>query len=84
MVKTLRKRDDIGFTTMMKPLNSFTCNQTRKGNRRPMRLLYKPPGPTTSLLLILCLGQIQRIEALTTNFHLVVLKCAHNFFHNFE
>ena len=35
MVKTLRKRDDIGFT-MMKPLNSFTCNQTRKGNRRPM------------------------------------------------
>ena len=36
MVNILRKRDDTGFTTMMKPLNSFTCNQTRKGNRRPM------------------------------------------------
>lgn len=70
---------------MMKPLNSFTCYQTRKGNRRPMRLLYKPPGPTTSLLLLLtlCSDQIQRVEALTTNLHLVVLKCTHNFFHNF-
>lgn len=41
VVKTLRKKDDIGFTTMMKPPNSFTCNQARKGTRRPMRLLYK-------------------------------------------
>lgn len=84
MVKTLRKKDDIGFTTMMKPLNSFTCNQTKKGNRRPMRLLNKPPGPTISLLLILCSDQIQRIEALITNLYLVhILKCAHNFFYNF-
>lgn len=73
MVKTLRKKDDIGFTTMMKPLNSSTCNQARKGNRRPIGLLYKPPGPTTSLLLILCLDRIQRIEALITNLYPVVL-----------
>lgn len=84
MVKTLRKKDDTGFTTMMKPLNSFTCNQTRKGNRRPMRLLNKPQGPTTSLLLILCSDQIQRTEALITDLYLVHnLKCAYNFFHNF-
>lgn len=74
MVKTLRKKDDIGFRAMMKPQNSFTANKTRKGNRRPMRLLYKPRGPTASLLLILCSDKIQRIEALITNLPLADLK----------
>lgn len=79
MVKTLRNKDDIGFTIMMKPLNSFNCNQARKRNRTPMRGLYKPTGATTSLLLMLCSDQIQRIEALITNLYQVVHYFSHHF-----
>lgn len=48
-----------------------------------MRLLHKPLGPTACIFLIWCSNQTQRIEALITHLHLVDLKCACNFFHNF-
>lgn len=31
----LRKKDDTGFTTVMKPLKSFTCNQTKTETEDP-------------------------------------------------
>lgn len=62
MVETLRKKDDIGFTTVTKPLKSFTCNQARKENRS-LRDYYINQR-ANYLLLILCSDQIQRIEAL--------------------
>lgn len=67
--------------------NHWTLSLATKPERETedlcMGLLYTPPEPTASLLWTLCSDQIQRIEVLTANLYLVILKCAQNFFHNY-